>query len=282
MDECDRPGYEPGSGRGFCRKHYKRIVRYGDPMVTKRVRNRCTVEDCDGLVVGNGLCSKHYTRMKRHGTTDHPQKWANAPEGTKWCPRCQTYRTASAFTPDKQKRDGLASWCKPCMAANARELRQREPSIYLRLKVAAACVQCGSAFLADKRRTLHCSTECRRAGKKRADLVYQLRFPERHSEANRRYRLRFPHKGREKSRMYRARKAAATVEPVPEKRVFERDGWICRICGEEIDRTLIWPDPMSPSLDHIMPLVRGGPHTMANCQAAHLVCNLRKGDRITP
>jgi 5-methylcytosine-specific restriction endonuclease McrA len=37
---------------------------------------------------------------------------------------------------------------------------------------------------------------------------------------------------------------------------------------------------MSASVDHIIPLVLGGEHSMANVQAAHLVCNLRKGDRL--
>jgi len=62
--------------------------------------------------------------------------------------------------------------------------------------------------------------------------------------------------------------------------VYERDGWICMLCGREVNQRLTWPDAMSVSLDHIVPLVAGGLHTRANCQPAHLVCNIRKGGRI--
>ena len=67
------------------------------------------------------------------------------------------------------------------------------------------------------------------------------------------------------------------VEPVNDLQVFERDHWICQLCGEPVDRNLQWPDPQSPSLDHILPIVKGGLHKYANTQCAHLQCNLRKG-----
>jgi 5-methylcytosine-specific restriction endonuclease McrA len=63
--------------------------------------------------------------------------------------------------------------------------------------------------------------------------------------------------------------------------VFERDGWTCMLCGQPVDKRLIWPDEMSKSLDHNVPLVAGGLHTRANCQLAHLICNIRKGGRST-
>jgi 5-methylcytosine-specific restriction endonuclease McrA len=61
--------------------------------------------------------------------------------------------------------------------------------------------------------------------------------------------------------------------------VYERDGWICMLCGRQVDKHLRWPDEMSASLDHNIPLVAGGLHTRANCQLAHLICNIRKGGR---
>jgi 5-methylcytosine-specific restriction endonuclease McrA len=59
--------------------------------------------------------------------------------------------------------------------------------------------------------------------------------------------------------------------------VFERDGWTCGLCSEPVDPALSWPDPQSASLDHVLPLSRGGSHTMANVQLAHLGCNVEKG-----
>lgn len=61
--------------------------------------------------------------------------------------------------------------------------------------------------------------------------------------------------------------------------VFERDGWICGLCHEPVDPDLAHPDPMSKSLDHIVPLTRGGGHVRSNVQLAHLVCNVSKGNR---
>ncbi|WP_130291612.1 HNH endonuclease [Pseudonocardia sediminis] len=53
----------------------------------------------------------------------------------------------------------------------------------------------------------------------------------------------------------------------------------CGLCDRGIDEDLKHPDPMSFSVDHIIPLARGGEHTYANTQPAHLRCNLSKGVR---
>jgi 5-methylcytosine-specific restriction endonuclease McrA len=67
------------------------------------------------------------------------------------------------------------------------------------------------------------------------------------------------------------------IEPVNDLQVFERDGWICQLCDEPVDRNLHWPDPLSASLDHIIPITKGGTDKYANAQLAHLQCNLIKG-----
>jgi hypothetical protein len=75
----------------------------------------------------------------------------------------------------------------------------------------------------------------------------------------------------------RARFAAALVEVVDPDAVFERDGWLCHLCGESIDRALTGWDRMGPTVDHLIPLVAGGEHSYANVAAAHRSCNSRKG-----
>jgi 5-methylcytosine-specific restriction endonuclease McrA len=37
---------------------------------------------------------------------------------------------------------------------------------------------------------------------------------------------------------------------------------------------------MSVSLDHVIPLSRGGNHEPGNVQCSHLACNVRKGARV--
>ena len=60
--------------------------------------------------------------------------------------------------------------------------------------------------------------------------------------------------------------------------IAERDKWTCQLCGEPIDRTAKVPHPLSPTLDHIIPLSVGGEHCEENSQMAHFICNSRKGD----
>lgn len=62
--------------------------------------------------------------------------------------------------------------------------------------------------------------------------------------------------------------------------VGKRDGWVCGICRCDVDSSRAWPDPKSPSLDHIVPLSRGGRHTYSNVRITHLTCNVKRGARI--
>ena len=51
----------------------------------------------------------------------------------------------------------------------------------------------------------------------------------------------------------------------------------CALCGEPIDYSLPHGDPGEFTIDHIIPIARGGPDTLSNLQAAHRECNRRKG-----
>lgn len=79
----------------------------------------------------------------------------------------------------------------------------------------------------------------------------------------------------------RAEHWGVDYEPFDRFEVFRRDHWTCQLCGEQVDPAIEYPDPMSVSLDHIIPLSKGGPHTKNNAQTAHLGCNSRKGNRQT-
>lgn len=55
----------------------------------------------------------------------------------------------------------------------------------------------------------------------------------------------------------------------------------CAICGLPVDKTLKYPHPLSPTVDHIIPVGRGGhPSSIDNLQLAHFTCNRQKWDRI--
>jgi len=74
----------------------------------------------------------------------------------------------------------------------------------------------------------------------------------------------------------RALKNNSQVEDFTNLEIFERDKWKCGICGLDVDKSLCYPDKSSASLDHIVPLSRGGSHTKENVQCSHLSCNLKK------
>lgn len=61
--------------------------------------------------------------------------------------------------------------------------------------------------------------------------------------------------------------------------IFVRDGWKCQLCMKAIHRRRRSPHPLSPSIDHIVPLDCGGTDGVENVQAAHLGCNIAKGVR---
>ena len=104
---------------------------------------------------------------------------------------------------------------------------------------------------------------------------------EREKAQNTAYRKAHPEIGRELSRKHKALKRTTQVEPINDKIVYLRDGWICQICHKRVKKTLKYPNPMSASLDHIVPLSKGGSHTYANVQLTHLICNLSKNDGIS-
>jgi len=39
---------------------------------------------------------------------------------------------------------------------------------------------------------------------------------------------------------------------------YERDSWMCKLCGLPIAKNRVAPHPLAPSLDHIEPQVLGG------------------------
>lgn len=75
------------------------------------------------------------------------------------------------------------------------------------------------------------------------------------------------------------KKAASTGNPVHFSEIAERDGWNCGICLDPVDASIEWPHPLSPSLDHVVALTKGGIHDPSNVQLAHLRCNSVKGNR---
>lgn len=56
---------------------------------------------------------------------------------------------------------------------------------------------------------------------------------------------------------------------------------VCGICGHPVDFSAKYPHPLSPCIDHIIPIAKGGhPSDIANLQLAHWICNRQKSDKL--
>ena len=56
---------------------------------------------------------------------------------------------------------------------------------------------------------------------------------------------------------------------------------VCGICGKFVDKTLKYPHPLSATVDHIIPLNKGGhPSDINNLQLSHFCCNRAKSDHL--
>lgn len=178
----------------------------------------CSIDGCNGKVVGFGYCERHYRRFKNHGDP-LAGRVGKYPEGTK----CSVNGCN-----DKIYGKGL------CQKHYDKE-KIKNPLVRER------CKQANKRFLATEK------------GKELSRSLRSLR---------------------------RAKNRGAVVESFKKKEIFERDNWKCGLCGKPVNKRLKHPDPGSASLDHIIPLSRGGSHTRDNVQLAHLRCNCSKNNKL--
>ena len=69
------------------------------------------------------------------------------------------------------------------------------------------------------------------------------------------------------------------------ERFYLSQNGICKLCGERMPALDIAPDTLDnpqqyASLDHILPLSKGGSSRIANLQLTHMRCNGDKGDTV--
>jgi 5-methylcytosine-specific restriction endonuclease McrA len=148
----------------------------------------------------------------------------------------------------------------------------------------ANCSECGELFIVRMRRAESAlerhacrKPDCRRSQKNRQQREFFRRYRAENGEA---YTIRYHEKRKAAMRQYLNRKMALPYEEFTDAEIFERDEWVCQLCHLPVDPDLKWPDPLSKSLDHIVPLAAGGHHLRSNCQLAHVTCNVRKGAKV--
>jgi 5-methylcytosine-specific restriction endonuclease McrA len=197
----------------------------------------------------------HYQRLRHHGTTDVTV--------SRLCQHCNR-----EFIPVAH-----AKFCgAPCRYENYASTRKDLPSTYGRRCAVAyqQCQYCAATFTSNRQMPYPTCrrVECKRArqAERMRSAGYMAKYYEKH--------------GRDRSddQFRRAlRRGAPEGERFRDSDVFERDGWMCGICLDPIDPSLVWPDRMSKTVDHILPVSLGGKHSLDNVRAAHARCNFSRG-----
>jgi hypothetical protein len=232
----------------------------------------CEVDGCEGKAGIPGAttrwCSRHYYRV---------QRWGDPLGGRPELP-------AACSIEGCEKRRKARGWC------GAHWLRWKQFGDPLHRKqgeIQNGCRICPRCQIDKPLSEWGKKSYCKECDRTRArqwraahpEWVNPQLPPAVQREAARRWRRQNPDKVRAQTALRRARKLAATVEVVSPAEIFARDDWTCQLCRESIDQDVVYPHPMSASLDHRVPLSRGGAHSKENCQASHLTCNIRKKDK---
>ncbi|MDF9748643.1 endogenous inhibitor of DNA gyrase (YacG/DUF329 family) [Arthrobacter sp. ES3-54] len=250
----------------------------------------CSVDGCDRPKSARGWCIKHYQRWYSTGSVADPIEHAV-------CGHCGG--------PTERKGDSgpHPRYCSGNCSSKASYFRRRDEignrrraETAARPKPVITCKHCGDSTEARKSTTMFCSSRCATKFRRgNHDGTCSGESCHRTAEARGMcivcWRRWARATGREANPAWddnrrahyhkrRAQKRGTQVEDLRPVDIYERDIWICGLCVTPVDPTSAWPDPMSPSLDHILPLSRGGTHTYENVQLAHLTCNVSKGNRI--
>ena len=81
-----------------------------------------------------------------------------------------------------------------------------------------------------------------------------------------------------RTRRHLERAAERVGEHFTVREIAARDRWVCHICHSRIPDKGSWTnEDDDPTIDHLVPLSRGGEHTRANVAIAHRLCNSRRG-----
>lgn len=254
----------------------------------------CSQPDCTSPVhiYKWKLCKQHYNRWKRYGDF-------NIVEVRESCKHCggPIVRTG-AYGP-------IPDYCtKTCRTAadwkrngEGRLKKNRAETARVRSALRKVCPQCGETFTPKRRAAQRfCSEQCtgrfhrnRDFGECSADdcsrpvrarglcSMHWKRWARSEGMIE---NPEWDDRRRANHHKRRALKLKLPADAIRPTEVYERDGWVCSLCDLPVDRNIAWPDPMSPSLDHVIPLSKGGHHVLENVALAHLECNTQKGNRV--
>lgn len=222
-------------------------------------------------------------------------------EKPKTCTRCKKEKTYRDFGNQKQGKDGKTSICKECSRTYKKEWAKNNPDkccAYSKKWRDADPAKSRAVSRKWKENNIEQVSEyqikytienreikrVKRRERYHADPEHERLMREKYKEKSTPTRKRWQKENPDKVADYKHRRRARENNVANEKmkvsEIYERDEWICQICLLPVDKELKAPNTMRKSLDHILPILRGGTHTKDNVQLAHLSCNQRANGKI--
>lgn len=198
---------------------------------------------------------------------------------TKYCPKCQQTLDLDMFGPNKYRKDGLQSYCTPCRKGYYHEEKAKDPTKhYLRSK---KWRETNKEYKAQKDREW--------AEKNREKTrEYKRRWKENHKEQNRQINKEYCLKNKEirsiKNREWRKNNPEKHRLKEARRRARKRQNGIFEVSDKEVKRMLQKPcfycGGKSEHIEHIIPIARGGAHSIGNLVQSCGDCNWSKNSRL--
>jgi 5-methylcytosine-specific restriction endonuclease McrA len=257
--------------------------------------NRISV---DGLTIYCKACSRASAKASAERRL---KAGPRVPPEPKACSGCGEVKEPSDFYPRPVAFDGLFAECAECCRARSRAWKLANPAKVAEYQSLYNLIYREERLAASKR-WREANPERRREYARQYDLANAERVAawkrgwyeanrevvlerlrtdpsirQRRQELNRASAERNRDVRAERQRKRRVDRLGLTIEDVDLDALWTGR---CGICGQLLDRDLRWPDPLSKSIDHTVPLSRGGTHEAHNLTWAHLFCNISKGDRM--
>lgn len=257
----------------------------------------CVAPDCEQPVhvKKRGLCLRHYNRFMYAGDLEVN----SGPTDCGYCGRSLPENTGPGYPPaycDAKCKGRAAYRRRKESGSYEMDYAKRRAQYVPKPSVDLQCETCFGSFSAKRDDARFCSNACatqyRRNNPDGSCVTEDCNgSSEAKGLCHACYKRAARADGRTKPQLwddrrranYHKRRALKLELPADNIRpldVYERDEWTCGLCDGAVDRSVKYPDPFSPSLDHILPLSKGGHHLLENVQLAHLECNVRKGARV--
>lgn len=84
---------------------------------------------------------------------------------------------------------------------------------------------------------------------------------------------------KDKAKAKRRARMDIKAERINSYAIFKKDNWTCRMCSTKVQKVNIYADDAA-ELDHIIPISRGGTHSIDNVQTLCRKCNQFKSDKM--